>query len=51
VLVILKQRIDTNSVETDIHIQEDVIGMLTDDDCVSQEWEPVVSHILRVSVC
>ena len=46
--VILKQRIDTVRVETDVnvHNQEDVIGMETDAVCVPQECEPEVSHIL-----
>jgi len=49
VFVILKQRIDTVKVETDvsIHNEEDVIGMETDAVCVPQECEPEVSHILR----
>ena len=47
--IILKQRIDTVKVETDvnIHNQEDVIGVETDAVCVPQECEPEVSHILR----
>ena len=47
--IILKQRIDTVKVETDVnmHNQEDVIGMETDAVCVPQECEPEVSHILR----
>jgi len=49
VFIILKQRIDTVKVETDVSIdnEEDVIGMETDAVCVSQECEPEVSHILR----
>jgi len=49
VFIILKQRIDTIKVETDvsIHNQEDVIGMETDQVCVPQECEPEESHILR----
>jgi hypothetical protein len=49
VFIILKQRIDTIKVETDvsIHSEEDVIGMETDRVCVPQECEPEVSHILR----
>ena len=47
--VILKQRIDTVKVETDVnmHNQEDVIGMETDVFCEPQECEPEVSNILR----
>ena len=47
--IILKQRIDTVKVETDVnmHNEEDVIGMETDAVCVPQECEPEVSHILR----
>ena len=47
--VILKQRIDTIKVETDmgIHNQEDVIGIETNEVCITQECEPEVSHILR----
>ena len=46
--VILKQRIDTIKVETDvnIHNEEDVIGM-GNEVCVKQECEPQVSHIFR----
>jgi hypothetical protein len=49
VFVILKQRIDTIKVETDVsfHNEEEVIGMETDEVCVSQECEHEVSHILR----
>jgi hypothetical protein len=49
VFVILKQKIDTFRVETDVSIdnEEDVIGMETDAVCVKQECEPEVSHILR----
>jgi len=49
VFIILKQRIDTVKVETDVnmHNEEDVIGMETDAVCVPQECEPEVSHILR----
>jgi hypothetical protein len=49
VFIILKQRIDTIKVETDvsIHNQEDVFGMETDEVCVPQKCEPEVSHILR----
>jgi hypothetical protein len=49
VFIILKQRIDTIKVETDvsIHNEEDVIGMETDEVCVPQGCEPEVSHILR----
>jgi hypothetical protein len=47
--IILKQRIDTVKVETDVSIdnEEDVIGMETDTVCEPQECEPEVSHILR----
>ena len=47
--VILKQRVDTVKVETDVsmHNEEDVIGMETDAVCEPQECEPEVSHILR----
>ena len=47
--IILKQKIDTVKVETDVsmHSEEDVIGMETDTVCVPQECEPEVSHILR----
>ena len=47
--IILKQRIDTVKVETDVsvHNEEDVIGMETDDVCVPQECELEVSDILR----
>jgi hypothetical protein len=46
--MILKQRIDTIKVETDVSIhQEDIIGMETGEVCVPQECEPEVSHILR----
>ena len=43
--VILKQKIDTIKVETDvsIHIEEDVLGMATDEVCVPQGCEPEVS--------
>ena len=43
--VILKQKIDTVKVETDVSIQneEDVIGMESDEVCVPQECEPEVS--------
>ena len=46
--IILKQRIDTVKVETDVnvHNEEDVIGMETDAVCVKQECEYEVSHIL-----
>jgi hypothetical protein len=49
VFIILKQRIDTIKVETDvsIHNEEDVIGMETDEVCVPPECEPEVSHILK----
>jgi hypothetical protein len=49
VFVILKQRIDSIKVETDVntHNEEDVIGMETDGVCVPQECELEVSHILR----
>jgi len=49
VFIILKQIIDTLKVETDvsIHNEEDVIGMETDEVCVTQECEPDVSHVLR----
>jgi hypothetical protein len=49
VFVILKQRIDTVKVETDVSIdnEEDVIGMETDGVCLPQECEPEVSHSLR----
>jgi hypothetical protein len=42
VFIILKQGIDTIKIES----EENVIGMETDEDCVSQECEPEVSHIL-----
>ena len=47
--IILKQRIDTVKVETDvsIHNEEDVIGMETAAVCELQECEPEVSYILR----
>ena len=47
--VILKQRIDTVKVETDLSIDSegDDIGMETDAVCEPQECEPEVSHILR----
>ena len=47
--VILKQRIDTIKVETDVSInnEEDVIWMETVAVCVPQESEPDVSRILR----
>jgi hypothetical protein len=49
VFIILKQRIDTIKVETDVSIrnEEDVIGMETDEVCGPQGCEPEVSHILR----
>jgi hypothetical protein len=49
VFVILKQRIETFKVETDvsIHNQDDINGVETDEVCVTQECEPEVSHILR----
>jgi hypothetical protein len=49
VFIILKQRIDTIKVETDvsIHNEEDVIGIETDAVCVPQGCEPEVSHIVR----
>jgi len=49
VFVILKQRVDTVKVETDvsIDIEGDVIGMETDAVCEPQVCEPEVSHILR----
>jgi hypothetical protein len=49
VFVILKQRIDTVKVETDVSIdnEEDVTGMEMDGVCVPQECKPEVSHILR----
>jgi len=49
VFVLLKQRIGTIKVETDVsvHNEEDVIGMETDAVCDPQECEPEVSHILR----
>jgi hypothetical protein len=49
VFIILKQRIDTVKVETDvsIHNEEDVIGMETDAFCVPQGCEPEVNHIVR----
>ena len=51
--IILKQRIDTVKVETDVnmHNEENVIGMETDAVCVPQECEPEVSHILRWFLC
>jgi hypothetical protein len=47
--VILKQRIGTIKVETDVSIpnEEDVIGMESDGVCVPQQCAPEVSHILR----
>ena len=47
--IILKQRIDIIKVETDVNIdnEEEVIGMETDEVCVTQECEPGMSHILR----
>ena len=47
--IILKQKIDTIKVETDVnmHNEEDVIGVETDAVCVPQECEPEVIHILR----
>ena len=47
--VILKQRVDTVKVETDVsmHNEEDVIGMETDAVYELHECEPEVSHILR----
>ena len=47
--IILKQKIDTIKVETDVnmHSEEDVIGVETDAVCVPQECEPEVSNILR----
>jgi hypothetical protein len=49
VFIILKQRIDSIKVETDvnIHNQEDIIGMENGEVYVPQECEPEVSHILR----
>jgi hypothetical protein len=49
VFTILKQRINTIKVETDvsIHNQDNVIGMETDEVCVPQECEPEESHVLR----
>jgi len=49
VFIILKQRIHTVKVETDVSIdnEEYIIGMESDVFCVSQECEPEVSHILR----
>jgi hypothetical protein len=49
VFVILKKRVDTVKVETDvsIDIEEDVTGMETDAVCEPQGCEPEVSHILR----
>jgi hypothetical protein len=49
VFVILKQRVDTVKVETDVSMynEEDVIGMETDAVYELQECEPEVSHILR----
>jgi len=49
VFVILKQRIDTVKVETDVSIDNecDIIGMDTDAVCVLQVCEPEVSRILR----
>ena len=40
--IILKQKIDTVKVDTDVslHSEEDVIGMETDAVCVPQECEP-----------
>ena len=47
--VILKQRVDTVKVETDVsmHNEEDVIGMETDAVYELHECDPEVSHILR----
>jgi len=47
--IILKNRIDTIKVETDVsvHNQEDVFGMETDEVCVPQECEPEASHFLK----
>jgi len=49
VFVILKQRIDTVKVETDvsIHNEDDTIEMATDAICVLQVCEPEVNRILR----
>jgi hypothetical protein len=49
VFIILKQRIDTIKVETDVNInnEEDVIDMENDEVCIPQEYEPEVRHILR----
>jgi len=49
VFVILKQRIDTVKLETDVSIdnEEDIIGMETDAVCEPHECEREVSHILR----
>jgi len=49
VFVILKQRVDTVKVETDVSIDNEghVIGMETDAICVLQECELELSHILR----
>ena len=46
--IILKQRVDTVKVETDVSIDNEghVIGMETDAVC-----EPEVSHILRMFLC
>jgi hypothetical protein len=49
VFVILKQRIDSVKVETDVSVdnEEDGIGLETDEVCVPQECETEVSHFLR----
>ena len=51
--IILKQRVDTAKVETDVSIrnEKDVIGKETDDVCEPQRCEPEVSHILRLLLC
>jgi len=50
VFIILKQSIATIKVETDVsvHNEEDVIGLETDEVCLTQESEPEVSNILRL---
>jgi hypothetical protein len=49
VFIILKQRIDTVKVETDVsvHNEEDVIGMKTDGVCVPKGSENELSDVLR----
>jgi hypothetical protein len=53
VFIILKQRIDTIKVETDVsvHNQEDVIGIETDEVCVPQECEPELLRLVDLQSC